>query len=56
MPTLGWELTSVSNASETGPSGTFGTELLQFLLANAFSRLPRDIGKRRLSGGLKSRA
>jgi hypothetical protein len=37
MPTLGWEFTSVSNASATRPLGTSGTERLHFLLAIACS-------------------
>jgi hypothetical protein len=38
LPTLGWDLTSVGNAIDTGPSGTSGTERLHFLLAIARSR------------------
>jgi len=37
LPTLDWELISVSNASETGPLVTSGIERLQFLLAIACS-------------------
>jgi hypothetical protein len=38
LPTLGWELPSVSNAFDTGPSGTSRTERLHFLLTNAHIR------------------
>lgn len=33
LRSVGWELTSVSNISDTGPSGSCGIERLNFLLA-----------------------
>jgi len=50
LPTLARELTSVSNASDTGPSGLSPTERLHFLLA-IVHRPEGDIGECQQWGG-----